>query len=294
MTWLGRAGFDAKATYQMPVLNDPTAFSLGPLDVRWYALFILIGIFAAIGLSSWLAHRRGLDPEFLLDLAPVVVITAVVGARLYYVLLRWDYYLDNPAEAINLRSGGLTLHGALIAGVLATWWYTRRHRQPLMTWIDLIMPGVALAQAIGRWGNWANQEAFGTPTDLPWAVTIDPGNRPPEYLDQATFHPTFLYESLFNLANAVVLSWLVLQVPKRGWLRTGDVTGIYLIAYGIARLIIERIRTDSLMIGSWPAAYWLSLALILAGVALMVGTRTLNPGQGEQVPARMAMDADQE
>lgn len=257
----------------MPVLHDPVAISLGPLDVRWYALFILTGIFAAIGLSSWLAGRRDLDAEFLLDMAPFVVISALVGARLYYLLLRWDYYIDHPVEAINIRLGGMTIHGALIAGVLAVWWYTRRHHQSMMTWADIIVPGLALGQAIGRWGNWANQEAFGTPTDVPWAVTIDPQNRPAEFAHVATFHPTFLYESIFNLANAIVLSWLVLLMPKRAWLRTGDVTGIYLIAYGLARLLIERIRTDSLMIGPWPAAYWLSLALILAGVALMVGSR---------------------
>ena len=257
----------------MPVLNDPTAFSLGPLDVRWYALFILTGIFVAIGLSSWLAGQRGLDPDFLLDMAPIVVISALVGARVYYILLRWDYFLDHPGEAFNVRLGGMTIHGGLVAGVLALWWYTRRHNQPLLTWADVVAPGLAIGQAIGRWGNWANQEAFGTPTDLPWAVTIDPENRPAEYADVATFHPAFLYESLFNLVNAVVLSWLVLQVPKRGWMRSGDVTGFYLIAYGIARLLIERIRTDSLTIGPWPAAYWLSLGLIIAGLATMVGVR---------------------
>ena len=257
----------------MPVLHDPVAISLGPLDIRWYALFILTGIFAAIGLSSWLASKRGLDPEFALDLAPVVVIAALVGARLYYILLRWDHYMDNPDEIINVRLGGLTIHGGLIVGLLAVWWYTRRHGQPLMAWADMAAPGLALAQAIGRWGNWANQEAFGTPTDLPWAVTIDPENRPAGYLDEATFHPTFLYESIFNLVNAIVLTWLVLQVPKRDWLHTGDVTGVYLIAYGVARLFLERIRTDSLMIGPWPAAYWLSLALILAGIMVMILSR---------------------
>lgn len=257
----------------MPVLHDPTAISLGPLDVRWYALFILTGIFAGIGLSSWLATKRGLDPEFVLDLAPIVVISALVGARLYYILLRWDYYVENPADAINVRLGGLTIHGGLIVGLLAFWWYTRRRGQHFLTWTDIAAPSLALAQAIGRWGNWANQEAFGTPTDLPWAVTIDPENRPAGYADVATFHPTFLYESLFNLANAIMLAWLVLQVPKHGSLRNGDVTGVYLIAYGIARLLIERIRTDSLMIGPWPAAYWLSFALVVGGIAVIVGTR---------------------
>ena len=257
----------------MPVLDDPIAFSLGPLDVRWYALFILTGIFLAMGLCSWLAERRGLDGEFVLDLAPILVISALVGARVYYILLRWDYYLDHPGEAINVRLGGLTIHGGIIAGVLAAWWYTRRHKQPFLTWTDIIAPGLALGQALGRWGNWANQEAFGTPSDLPWAMEIAPENRPAEYIDVATFHPTFLYESIFNLVNAVFLSWLVLQVPKRGYLRAGDVTGVYLILYGVVRFFIEGIRTDSLMIGPWPAAYWLSIALVLAGTALIVGTR---------------------
>ncbi len=278
----------------MPVLHDPVAISIGSFDVRWYALFILIGIFAAIGLSAWLASKRGLGPEFLLDMAPVVVIAALVGARLYYVLLRWDYFLDNPVAAINVRTGGMSIHGALIAGVLTLWWYTRRHQQPLFGWADLIVPGVALGQAIGRWGNWANQEAFGTPTELPWAVTIEPENRPAEYADVATFHPAFLYESLFNLVNAVVLSWLVLRVGKRGGLRIGDVTGTYLIAYGLARLVIERIRTDSLMIGPWPAAYWLSLGMLLAGIALLFGTRWLGSPSDELESRDVAFNADRE
>jgi phosphatidylglycerol:prolipoprotein diacylglycerol transferase len=206
-----------------------------------------------------------------------VVISAIVGARVYYIILRWAYFLDHPSEAFNVRLGGMTIHGALVAGALVTWWYCRRHGEPLWTWVDLIVPGVAIGQAIGRWGNWANQEAFGTPTDLPWAVTISPAHRPEQFADVATFHPTFLYESIFNLVNAIVLSWLVLQVPKRTWLRTGDVTAIYLIAYGVARLLIERIRTDSLMIGPWPAAYWLSLGLITAGVAVLVATRRWGP-----------------
>ena len=123
-----------------------------------------------------------------------------------------------------------------------------------MTWLDLIVPGLALGQAFGRWGNWANQEAFGKPTDLPWAVTIDPSRRPAGYEGFSTFHPTFLYESIFNLLNAVALSWLVLRGPRLAWFRNGDVAAVYLIAYGIARFIIERMRTDSLYIGPLPAA----------------------------------------
>ncbi len=258
----------------MPTLGDPTAFSLGPIEVRWYALFILTGILAAIGLSYWLAGQRGRDADFLLDIAPMVVFLSIAGARLYYVLLEWDYFVDHPAQAINIRSGGLSIHGALIVGVITVVVLCRRQGEPFFAWADIIMPGVALGQAIGRWGNWANQEAFGTPTDLPWAVTIDPPRRPEGYEQVATFHPTFLYESVFNLLNALVLSWLVLRLPVMRTLRDGDVAALYLINYGIIRFFIERIRTDSLYIGPLPAAYWLSFLLIGSGVAIMVMVRS--------------------
>ncbi|MEJ7839030.1 MAG: prolipoprotein diacylglyceryl transferase [Thermomicrobiales bacterium] len=262
----------------MPLLEDPIAISLGGFDVRWYALFILGGIIGAISLSFLLAEIRsretpGITGDFLLDIAPPVVIVGLVGARLYYVLLKWEYFSENLGEAINVRGGGMTIHGGLIAGILMIWFLCRRARQPFFAWIDLIAPGAALGQAVGRWGNWANQEAFGTPTDLPWAVTIDPNRRPTGYEQNATYHPTFLYESVFNLANAVLLSWLVVRVPRTRWMRDGDVAGTYLILYGIVRFLIERIRTDSLYIGPLPAAYWLSFGMIGAGLLLMVGRR---------------------
>jgi phosphatidylglycerol:prolipoprotein diacylglycerol transferase len=261
----------------MPTLHDPVAVSLGPLDIRWYALFILSGIFAAIGLSSWLAAQRGLESGFLLDIAPWVVFLSIGGARLYYVLLEWDSFRGRPLDAINFRGGGLSIHGAIIVGILVLVVLCRSFGQPTLTWMDLIVPGVALGQAIGRWGNWANQEAFGKPTDLPWAVTIDPSRRPDGYEAFATFHPTFLYESVFNLVNAAALTALVLRQPRLRWMQPGDVTGMYLIGYGVARLAIERMRTDSLYIGPLPAALWLSMALILGGLGLMIATRLLGP-----------------
>lgn len=258
----------------MPTLGDPTAFSLGPIDVRWYALFILAGILGAIGLSHWLAGRRELDVDFLLDIAPWVVFLSIAGARLYYVLLEWQYFVDHPSQALNIRSGGLSIHGALIAGVITVLVLCRREGQPFFTWADIILPGLALGQAIGRWGNWANQEAFGTPTDLPWAVTIDPSRRPDGYEEVATFHPAFLYESVLDLLNAALLSWLVLRLPVMRNLRNGDVAALYLINYGIIRLLVERIRTDSLYIGPLPAAYWLSFLLIGVGVAILLFVRS--------------------
>src|SRR3712207_3306601 len=129
-----------------------------------------------------------MDPEFPLDVAPWVVLAGLVGARAYYLLLRWDYYLANPEQALNVRLGGLTIHGALAGGVVMFAWLCRRRDQPFLAWTDLLMAGVALGQGIGRWGNWANQEAFGGPTGLPWGVAIDRANRPPAYVDSSTFH----------------------------------------------------------------------------------------------------------
>lgn len=261
----------------MPTLGDPIAFSLGPIDMRWYALFILTGILAAIALGRWLARRRGLDADFLLDIAPWVVFLSIAGARLYYVLLEWDFFIDHPVRAFNIRAGGLSIHGAVIVGVVTVIVLCRWYRQPFFTWADVIVPGLALGQAIGRWGNWANQEAFGTPTTLPWAVTIDPARRPDGYERFATFHPTFLYESVLDLVNALALSWLVLRLPLLRTMRDGDILALYLINYGIIRLLIERIRTDSLYVGPLPAAYWLSFLLIGAGLAVFVIVRSSAP-----------------
>ena len=263
----------------MPSPSDPVAVDLFGVAVRWYALFILGGIAAAIGLVRTLARRRGLDPDFVLDIAPWVVLGAIAGARLYYLVLRGDYYLDHPAEALNLRLGGLTIHGAVVAGTAVLWYLCRRARQPFLTWTDLLVPGLALGQAIGRWGNWANQEAFGTPSDLPWAVAIAPHRRPEAYASVSTFHPTFLYESLFNLANALFLSWLVLRLPRTR-LRPGDVFWLYLILYGAARFLIERIRTDSLYIGPLPAAYWVSFGLVCVGAGMLALRHTVWAGGG--------------
>ena len=254
----------------MPTLSDPIAVSIGPLEIRWYAVFIVTGILLAVALSSWLARQRGHDPDVILDMAPWVVIGAIIGARLYYVILEWDRFSQDLGAALNFRTGGLTIHGAIIAGALIVWIFSRLRGDSPWFWMDIIVPGLALGQAIGRWGNWANQEAFGTPTDLPWAVTIDPARRPAGYEEFATFHPTFLYESLFNLVFAMALCWLVIQGPRFSWYRNGLVVATYLIGYGLIRLPLESIRTDSLYIGPRPAAYWLSFAMIAAGITIAI------------------------
>jgi phosphatidylglycerol---prolipoprotein diacylglyceryl transferase len=269
----------------MPSPSDPIAFSIFGLDVRWYALFMLAGVVAGVILARFLARRIGLDPDWVIDAAPWVVLFSIVGARSYYVALRAEHFISYPMEAINIRLGGLSFHGALIAGTVTFAILCRRARQPFLWWTDAVVPAVALAQAIGRWGNWANQEAFGTPTTAPWGLWIDPSRRPLEFAGVERFHPTFLYESLFNLANAALLSWVALHIPGSVRLRHGDVLAIYLVNYGVARFLIERIRIDSLYLGPLPAAYWLSWGLTAVGLALFVFLRRTRSPQTDPRPS---------
>jgi phosphatidylglycerol:prolipoprotein diacylglycerol transferase len=258
----------------MPSPSDPVAISILGVDIRWYALFMVAGAIAGLAVTRTLARKVDLDPDWVLDIAPWIVLASILGARIYYVLLRADYFAAHPWDAINIRQGGLSIHGALIAGIATFALLCRRSGQPFFAWADIAVPGVAIAQAIGRWGNWANQEAFGTPTDLPWGLAIAPQHRPAEFATAERFHPTFLYESLFDAANALLLASVALRIPHSAALRHGDGLALYLISYGTGRFLIERLRTDSLYLGPLPAAYWLSWAFIVSGVVLFVVLRT--------------------
>ena len=258
----------------MPSPADPVAITVGPFELRWYAVFILAGIVAGITVARWIGRLREQDDAFILDSAPGVVLAAVIGARIYYVLLEWRYFAEHPDEIIGLQLRGLTIHGALIGGIALFWWLCRRRGDSPLRWADTVIVGVPVGQAIGRWGNWANQEAFGRPSDLPWAVEIGLRRRPFQYLTSDRFHPTFLYESILTLAIALALAWLVLRFGETAGWRDGYALAAYLIMYGGARLIVEPLRTDSLYIGPWPAAYWFSLALIATGALLILWRRS--------------------
>jgi len=259
----------------VPKLSDPVALDLFGLTIRWYAVFILTGIIVALLVMRWLARERGLDPDFPLDAAPWVIIAALIGARGYYLLLKWRYYLDHPTEAINIRLGGLTVHGVIVGGLLALWLYSRYREQRFLVWADILAAALPLGQAIGRWGNWANQEAFGKPSTGRLAVEIDPIHRPEQYAAYSTFQPTFFYESMADLLIAIVLIGVVRSMPRHRFWREGDAVWIYCVLYGLVRFAIERMRTDSLTIGPFPAAYWMSWILILTGVVMFIGRRTV-------------------
>ena len=231
----------------------PLVFQLGPFALRWYGLFIAIAVLSGLGLATKLGKRRGIDPNLIADLLPVLVLGAVLGARTYYVLLEWRQYAGNWPEALAIWHGGIAIHGALLGGSLATVLYCRWRKLAFWPLLDVLLPAVALGQAIGRWGNFFNSEAFGLPTDLPWKLFIPLANRPVAFLQVSYFHPTFLYESLWNLGVCGLLLLLIRQANQgRISLPAGAVSCVYLMAYSSGRVWIEGLRLDPLCLFSEP------------------------------------------
>jgi prolipoprotein diacylglyceryl transferase len=216
--------------------------SLGPLEVHVYGILIATGVAVAFSFARRRYVARGGDGEQVERILLRAVVFGFLGARGAYVLPRLDRFAgDDWWRVIAIWEGGLALFGGLTVGTITALWLARRWSADLPTLADAAAPAIPLAQAIGRWGNYFNQELFGTPTDLPWAVEIDPRHRPAAYADAATFHPTFLYESLWNLAVVAILLW----IERRGRLRPGSLIGVYLVLYGIGRFLLELIRTDT-------------------------------------------------
>lgn len=245
----------------------PIIFEIGPIAVRWYGLLIALAILIGVTLSQYLAKRRGVKPELLGDLAIWLLLAAIPSARIYYVLFEWQEYAQRPEDIIAIWKGGIAIHGAIIGGAIAAIIFARLNRVSFWQLSDLVVPSLALGQAIGRWGNFFNSEAFGRPTDLPWKLYIPPTRRPPEYLNYDYFHPTFLYESLWNLAVFALLIYLFFWGLKhKDRLKIGTLTFVYLISYSIGRFWIEALRTDSLMLGYLRIAQIVSLGAIAFGL----------------------------
>ncbi len=245
----------------------PIAFELGPITFRWYGLLITTALLLGIGLAQRLGQRRGLDPERIGDLAIWLVLGALPGARLYYVLFEWDRYANRPLDALAIWQGGIAIHGAILGGAIATLLFARRYKLSFWQLADVVAPSLVLGQAIGRWGNFFNSEAFGSPTSLPWRVYIPPAQRPPGLGDVAYYHPTFLYESLWNLGVlALVLGLFVWGLRHPGRLRVGTIFLVYFATYSLGRFWIEGLRLDSLMLGPLRIAQVVSLVGIACGV----------------------------
>lgn len=233
---------------------DPVAFSIWGLEVRWYGIIIALAVVLGTILALREARRRGLNEDTLLDFLLFAIPGAIIGARVYYVVFSWDYYKNNPSQILNIRGGGLAIHGAVIAGIIIALIFCKLKKINFWTIGDIVAPSLILGQAIGRWGNFANQEAHGGPTDLPWGIIID----------GVKVHPTFLYESIWNFLVFIFLMWY----RKRAKVE-GEVFLLYIILYSLARGLIEGLRTDSLMWGNFRVAQLVSLATIIVGLILL-------------------------
>ena len=245
----------------------PVIFEIGPLALRWYGLLIASAVLIGVSLSQYLAKRRGVNPDLLGDLTIWLVLTAIPSARIYYVLFQWQQYSQHPEDIIAVWKGGIAIHGAIIGGTIATLIFAKVNKISFWQLTDLVAPSLILGQAIGRWGNFFNSEAFGSPTDVPWKLYIPPANRPLEYLNYDYFHPTFLYESVWNIGVFIILLFLFFRGLKgRNRIKVGTLTFVYLIGYSIGRFWIEGLRTDSLMFGSLRIAQIISLVAIALGI----------------------------
>lgn len=259
----------------------PILVKLGPVTIRWYGLLIAAAVLIGVNLSQYLAKRRHVNPELLSDLAIWLVIGAIPAARLYYVIFEWQEYASHPERIIAIWQGGIAIHGAIIGGAIAALIFAKLNRVSFWQLADLVAPSLILGQAIGRWGNFFNSEAFGSPTDLPWKLYIPLVRRPPDLTGSEYFHPTFLYESLWNVMVFALLMFLFFRgLRGKSKLKVGTLALLYLPAYSLGRLWIEGLRTDSLMLGPLKMAQVISLVGIglgVAGLAWLYGAKRQLP-----------------
>ena len=249
---------------------DPVAFHIGQIEIRWYGILISASIILGILLAWYIAKRKNQNTDHLLNIALFGIIAAIIGARLYYVLFQWGYYSKYLLDILMMWKGGLAIHGAIIGGVIAIAIYAAVKKLNVWVWLDIMAPALALGQGIGRWGNFFNQEAFGTPTDQPWGIYISPQNRPIGYEAFERFHPTFLYESLLNFALFGLLYFLITrQIKGWKWLKDGTVFLIYGICYSTYRFFIEGLRTDSLWLGTARAAQVVSVIVFVLFILIL-------------------------
>jgi phosphatidylglycerol:prolipoprotein diacylglycerol transferase len=250
---------------------DPIAFRIFGIDVHWYGIIIASAVLAGGWVGTREAQRRGEDPDIGWSMLLPVLVLAVIGARLYHVIHQWDYYSQNVAQIPQIWSGGLGIPGAVAGGVLGIWLYTRYTKLNTLRWLDIFASAMLLGQAIGRLGNFVNQELYGPPTTLPWGIPIDRFHRIGEWTNLAAFpeattrfHPLFAYEALLNLVGFVFILWIGRRLAHR--LYDGDILLIYLMWYAAVRVWLETFRVQNWVILGIPTATWLGvLTFILAG-----------------------------
>ncbi|AGL03105.1 prolipoprotein diacylglyceryl transferase [Desulfoscipio gibsoniae] len=254
---------------------DPVAVQIGPLAVRWYGIIMA----TAFLLGIWLAYRRAqqnnIDPNHILNMVTLIIPASIIGARLYYVLFTWENYRLDPLEALAIWHGGLAIHGGIIGGLVAGLFYVYRYGISPWQTADIIAPSLILGQAIGRWGNFINQEAHGGPVTEQFINIFPDFIKNQMFIQGQYYHPTFLYESLWNLMVFIILT---LRWPKKK--APGEIAFLYLILYSIGRFFVESLRTDSLMLGPFRVAQLVSVVLILIGTAGLYLLRRKKPRTG--------------
>ncbi len=244
---------------------------LGIIQIKWYSFFMLTAMLIASFLIYKESKKKELQEDTLVDLIFYTIIYGILGARLYYVLFNLKYYLSNPLEIIQIWNGGLAIHGSIIAGLIFIIYYTKKKKLKLPLLTDMIVPGLIIGQAIGRWGNFFNQEAFGRIIKL---SSLKEMHLPTFIIDEMYINgfyrePTFLYESIMSIIGFIIL--ILLRKNKK--IKTGQLTSIYLMWYGIVRVIIESMRTDALMLGPIRIAQVVSVLFILSGVIIFIKSR---------------------
>ncbi len=242
------------------------AFRIFDFPVYFYGIIlafsILVGVYAA-----YFLYKKFYESEKapnIIDFSPFIILIGIAGARLYYCLVNFSYYSLNPAEIFYIRQGGLSIHGMIIAGIIALYFFGKKYKMSFLKLLDVFLCGTALAQSIGRWGNFFNSEAFGYPTDLPWKLFIPQAHRPLEYMNYEYFHPAFLYESILDSVIFIILIILFKKFSQK----PGTLACLYLILYSVVRIFVEHCRIDSVLnIAGFPVAQIISLIIIILASA---------------------------
>lgn len=247
---------------------DSIFLDLGIVQIQWYSIFIFLGLLIGGLVAIFESKKFGISEDFFINLFFYMVPISIIGARLYYVAFNWEYYKINQMEIFRIWNGGLAIHGAIIFGLLWAIFYSKKYKINYLRILDIIVVGLLIGQAIGRWGNFFNQEAYGPITTLSFLESI----RLPNFIIEGMYiggnyhHPTFLYESIWTLVGF----FTILKIRRIKYIKIGQITSFYLVWYGIGRLLIESMRTDSLMLGDIKMAQLASLLMILSGIGLFI------------------------
>ncbi len=278
----------------------PDGFAIGPLYIRFYGILLMLGAVAGGWLAARELKRRGKDPEMVWDLLVYLIIGGVIGARLWHIFtpppssiaqgFTTQYYLTHPLDAIAIWKGGLGIPGTIMGGLIALYFYTRKYKIPtFVEWTDIAAPSIALGQAIGRWGNFFNQELYGAPTNLPWKIYIDPAHRLPGFENDAYYHPLFAYESILDLLNMALLLWVGRRYADK--LKKGDLFNIYLITYPVIRFSLDFLRLDASRVFSININQTLSAVVAVLAAAFFIWRHRSGAAVEQTEPALAPVEA---